>query len=172
MLLRASVAASCLVVLAACGGSSDGGADEPAEVAATATDIPAAPPKSAEDLAASLAGAIPSITKTVTITEDNDPNDSIGRPGKYTEAVSIYDKRAECEEDLDVTCGGKIEVFDTEAAAQERKDFIQQALKDNPILGSEYGYVLGATLLRVSGTLKPSEAKEYERAAGTRAGRP
>lgn len=120
----------------------------------------------AEALAASLKADVSSITKTVTITEDNDPNDSIGRPGSYSEAVSIYDSRADCgEDDLSVDCGAKIEVFDSAGGAKDRMDYIQKSLKDNPILGSEYNYVIGNALLRVSGTLKPSEAKEYEVAA-------
>lgn len=163
-MLRKVIAFSCFVLVAACGGSGGTDTSQPSKTAATLGS--ASKKLSAEDLAAALKAKIPSISKTVTITEDNDPNDSIGRPGKYSEAVSIYDSRAECEDKLDVTCGAKIEVFDTEALAQDRKDFIQQSLKDNPILGSEYDYVLGATLLRVSGTLKPTEAKEYESAVG------
>lgn len=153
------------LLLAGCGGEAGSeGRDDAPRASAKADNE--APQQSGEDLAASLKGEIPAITKTVTITEDNDPNDSIGRPGSYTESVAIYDSRADCASDeLSVDCGAKIEVFSSRDEASARKNYIQQSLKDNPILGSEYDYVLGSTLLRVSGTLKPSEAKQYEAAA-------
>lgn len=142
--------AALLLALTACGGGSDGdggGSDT-----------------SAADAAAEIQGSVDSVTKVVEITEDNDPNGDIGRPGKYTEASTIYDSRVECTEDLDITCGAKIEVWEDEDAAKARSDFIQSALEATQILGSEYHYIDGGMLLRVSGELKPSEAEEYEAA--------
>lgn len=141
---------SLVIPLAACGG---GGEDS-------------APDAQAMSLAGDIESRVDSVTKTVEITEDNDPNDDIGRPGKYTEAVSIYDERAECDSELDVTCGAKIEVWADEDAAQDRSDYIQGILEEAQILGAEYHYIDGGVLLRVSGQLKPSEAEEYEAAFG------
>jgi hypothetical protein len=150
-MIRASIAALALLALTACGGNGgeSGGGGSGGGDSATAT-------------ADSLKSEISSISKTVEITEDNDPNGDIGRPGKYTEAVSIYDDRAECDSELDVTCGAKIEVWDDEDAAKERSEYIQGLLEDMPMLGSEYHYIDGGMLLRVSGQLKPTEAEEYE----------
>jgi hypothetical protein len=119
---------------------------------------------SAMSAANALKGDVPTVTKVVKITEDNDPNGDLGRPGKYEQAASIYDSRAKCDSDLDVTCGAKIEVWANEDDAKARADFIQDALKGAQILGSEYDYIKGRMLLRVSGNLKPSEAKEYKTA--------
>jgi len=99
----------------------------------------------------------------VTITEDNDPNNKIGRPNGYVSAAIIYDAGGECE-DLGVDCGATIEVWPSAEAATERSEYIQGLQKDAPILGSEYNYLDGAALLRVSGDLKPSVAAEYESA--------
>ena len=122
------------------------------------------PPPTARGVAADLDSAIPSITRTVAITEDNDPNDALGRPGSYVEAVAIYDSRAECDDDLDITCGAKVEVFETEAAATKRRDYIQGVVMDTSGLLTEYDYLDDTVLLRVSGDLEPSVAAEYEKA--------
>jgi hypothetical protein len=52
----------------------------------------------ATDIANHLQAAVPSVGKVVTITEDNDPNDLIGRPSGYTDAAVVYDSEAECTE--------------------------------------------------------------------------
>lgn len=140
------ISVALLVALTACGG----GDSEPTP--------------SATDDAAALKKAIPTITKTVKITEDNDPNGDIGRPGKYSQAVSVYDSRTECDEPLDITCGAKIEVFDSKGDAEARSKYILDALKAVQMLGSEYHYINGASLLRVSGDIKPSQAKAYKAA--------
>ncbi|AIY16172.3 hypothetical protein KR76_04280 [Pimelobacter simplex] len=126
---------------------------------------------SARDAADALEGAISEITKTVTITEDNDPNDDmLGRPNGYEAGVVLFDQRAgdeftTCtEEQIGADCGATIEQWPDAESATARMDYIQGLLKDAPILGREYNYVQGKLLLRVSGTLKPSEADEYEAA--------
>ena len=53
----------------------------------------------------------------MTITEDNDPNDLIGRPSGYTDAAVVYDSEAECTE-LGVDCGATIEIWPSEAFAR------------------------------------------------------
>lgn len=99
-------------------------------------------------------------TKIVTITEDNDPNNLIGRPNGYVDAAIIYDKRADCAS-LGASCGATIEVWADAVAAAARADMIAAMLEESPILGSEYHTVAGPVLLRVSGALKPSEASGY-----------
>jgi hypothetical protein len=102
--------------------------------------------------------------QVVEITEDNDPNDLIGRPNGYVKAAVIYDPRIpECD-NPEVSCGATVEVFADESAAKRRSDYIQGLMEEAPILGSEYHYLDGATLLRVSGDLDPSAAEEYEAA--------
>lgn len=139
-----------LLVLAACGGdeepSGDGGGPTAAEVSTALQD------------------AIPEAENPVTITEDNDPNDLIGRPGQYVAAVSLHDSRMECgTDDLDVSCGAKIEEFGSADDAEKRRDYIAEVTEGIGAL-AEYDYLLGTVLLRVSGDLKPSEAAEYEAA--------
>lgn len=107
---------------------------------------------------------VDTVTKVVKITEANDPNDLLGRPNGYTASTVYHDGRAECDEPTAVDCGAKVEVFGSEEAAEARSAMIQAILKDAPILGSEYHYLNGASLLRVTGQLTKSQAAEYEAA--------
>ena len=137
-------------------------------VASTSTSTPTPTPTkavvTADDVAFFLEDEIAKVEKVVQITEDNDPNDLIGRPNGYTEAAIVFDERLNCGDQLGASCGATVEIWPDEAGATARNDYIQGVLKDSPILGSEYGYVEGNVLLRVSGDLKPSVAAGYKSA--------
>lgn len=119
-------------------------------------------------MAESLKSQISEIATIVQVTEANDSNNLLGRPGKYDAASFMKDSRLTCSasslRDLDTSCGAKIERWPSKADAQARADYIQNALKAMPILGTEYDYVRDNLLLRVAGDLKPTEAKQYETA--------
>ena len=153
-----------------CGGSS-GPSDQSAGVgsttsssspASTPTPLDSQTPSAALDATATAKQVKqPTTTKVVTITEDNDPNNLIGRPNGYVSAAVIYDSNAACTE-IGVSCGATVEVWPDEASAKARSDYIQAILKDAPMLGSEFHTLEGAVLLRVDGNqLKPSQAKAY-----------
>ena len=61
-------------------------------------------------------------------------------------------------------CGATIEQWPDQAAAQNRADYIQSHLKSASMLLKEWTTVKGQLLLRVSGGLTPSAAKDYETA--------
>ncbi|QRY63452.1 hypothetical protein JVX90_04255 [Gordonia sp. PDNC005] len=115
---------------------------------------------------AAVQGAVPQATKTIGITEDNDPNKLIGRPNGYVGATVIEDSRIKCSEGrkIGVSCGAMVEEWPDNDSAQRRSAYIRRAREGMPILGQEYDYVRGPFLLRVSGDLKPSQAKKYEQA--------
>jgi hypothetical protein len=54
-------------------------------------------------------------------------------------------------------------VFADEAGAAARKKYIDDTMKAAPILGTEYSYLDGPILLRVSQMLTPDQAAEYEK---------
>ncbi len=64
----------------------------------------------------------------------------------------------------DVDYGGSVEVFATANEAKARAVYIESVLKADPMLGTEYDYLNGPVLLRVSQYLIPSQAEEYQRA--------
>lgn len=137
--MRLGWIAVALIALTACGGS-----DEKPEAAA-------------DDVAEKIEEGVSSIKKAVEITEDNDPNDLIGRPGGYDAATVFYDSRVECTE-LSVGCGATLEVYGTDEEADERADYIGSM----GAFADQYVYTDGKLVLRVAGALKPSEAEEYE----------
>lgn len=165
--LATAAIAAVLSLTAACGSDEAApAADAPKTSEATTTETTKAPePRTATEIGAALKADISQITKVETVTEDNDPNDKIGRPGGYVDGVVVFDSRAEPDDpsEFGVVRGAFLEVWPDEAAATERSEFIQGALKDaDGLLGSEYHYQQGAFLLRVTGDLKPSAAKAYE----------
>lgn len=128
---------------------------------ATPTATPAqAAVKDAAALADALRAQIPEITGVTVYDETNDPNDLIGRPNQYTSAAALADPRAGGGDGIDQ--GAVVEVFAAPADAQARSDYIQDTLKSlGPAFGTEWHYVNGASLLRVSGTLPPSVNEQY-----------
>jgi len=166
--LTVAVLAAALV-LSACG--SDEAASPSVDSAASSeptetqtTETPAVEPKTATEIGDAIKAEIPEISKVVTITEDNDPNDKIGRPGGYVDGAVLFDSRAEpTDEEPGVDQGAFLEVWPDEAASTDRSEFIQNALKGaDGVLGTEYHYQHKGFLLRVTGEVKPSQAKAYE----------
>lgn len=157
-----------LVLCAACGAPEQKPAEGTGRSATTATTTasPAVqpPPATAQSVAESITAVIPEATELIEVTEDNDPNNLIGRPNGYVAASVLVDSRLPRCANLGADCGVMIEQWPDEAAAQNRSDYIQSILKSMPTLGPEWNTVRGGLLLRVAGELKPSEAKAYEAA--------
>jgi hypothetical protein len=110
---------------------------------------------------------IPQIVDVITMTEDNDKNNLIGRPGQYDAASFMADKRLGCHaaghyDGLSIDCGAKIERWPSEADAKTRMKDIQDKLKTYG-LGAEWDYVRGRLLLRLAGELKPPRQRPTRR---------
>ncbi|MEU7170227.1 hypothetical protein ABZ949_01895 [Micromonospora tulbaghiae] len=167
---RLVFASTVLLVLTGCGTSDPTPAPAPpaGSSPAAAPTAPAAPkPVDAKMVLAKLKAADLGMTGAATQTEDNDPNNLLGRPNGYTQRASADlpggDKGGE---KFTVDRGLVIEVWPTAADADRRAAYIQTALKGAPILGTEYHYRAGggAVLVRVSGKVKPSLAKKVDAA--------
>jgi hypothetical protein len=105
------------------------------------------------------------------LTEKTDSNNLLGRPNGYDSAAVITDKGGDTSDpDPGVAYGATVETFESRSAAIRRSDYIQGILKDAPMLGTEYNYLEGNVLLRVSGALPPSIAAKYKAAFTTAAG--
>ncbi|WP_139346715.1 PGRS-family protein [Sinomonas mesophila] len=105
---------------------------------------------------------VPSITGITTVTETNDSNQLIGRPGQYTSAAWVADSGAVVGA-TGADGGAVVEVFATEADAAARSIYIQETLtRLGPAFGTEWHHLSGATLLRVSGKLAPSVNEQYK----------
>jgi hypothetical protein len=99
--------------------------------------------------------------------EDTDPNNLLGRPNGYTSRASADLPGGNTgAEKYSVDRGLVVEVFADATAAKARSEYIQNALKGNAILGTEWHYTTqgGVALIRVTGNVKPSAAKKIEAA--------
>lgn len=115
------------------------------------------------------AAGLPAKT-TIVFTESNDPNDLLGRPNGYTSKVGFADNRIKREpgqQKGDVRLGGSVECYPDPDGARRRAEYIVQLSKSVPLAGTEYDYVRGTCLLRVSSRLTPTQARKYEAALQT-----
>ncbi|MGW8330568.1 hypothetical protein ACWGLE_22070 [Streptomyces sp. NPDC055897] len=108
-----------------------------------------------------------------TVTAENDSNHLLGRPNQYTSKITFTDIRIKATDTQglkadDVQRGGSIETFTNNDDATTRAKYIQAVTKNVPAL-TEYDYVHGPHLIRVSQLLTPAQAKEYD-TAGTKLG--
>jgi hypothetical protein len=171
--------AAVAALTAGCGGGDQNAADSAVQTPApspvvTSESMTAATPSAAtkvvdaESVLAELKNAGLPITDSVIITETNDANNLIGRPGQYVSKVAFADSRLGTPIDQAAPgneAGGSIEVFSDAADAQRRSDYIQQKLQElGPVAGTEYDLLSGTALVRVTGELPPSVAAEYESA--------
>ncbi|WP_405061950.1 hypothetical protein OG474_09915 [Kribbella sp. NBC_01505] len=126
----------------------------PVPVKATTPAAPKA--KDAATLASELGQGKPRVW-----TAEDDPNKLLGRPGGYTSAASVRDKRVECSEpkNAGVSCGASVEVFASAEDVAARAKYVAAATK--AVSSLEYDTVVGTALLRVTGDLTPAQAAEY-----------
>jgi hypothetical protein len=132
----------------------------------------AAPTQKKEPLTAAaivkeLQAAKIGLTNGVAQTEDNDPNNLLGRPNGYVSRASADlpggDKAGE---KYSIDRGLVVEVFGSADLAQRRSDYIKGLQAESPILGTEWHRRTGdgTGLVRVSGNVKPSLARKIEAA--------
>ena len=111
---------------------------------------------------------IDGITGYAGVTEDNDPNGNLHKPGGYTSTVFFaYDKVEDPHNVLDGTIidngtegGGSVEVYATEEDAVKREEYL--ASYDGSILATGSHKVVGTILVRTSNELTASQQKELE----------
>ena len=84
------------IALAGCSAPTPSSAPSAATSAPPATTQAPANPTDATAWAKQV--SIDSTKKVVTVTEDNDPNNLIGRPNGYVSAAVLYDSGVECTE--------------------------------------------------------------------------
>jgi hypothetical protein len=119
----------------------------------------------ADSIALKLKGQGLPIRQIKVYSEDDDPNKLLGRPGQYIGKANFRDSRADDDRvrGLDVSQGGSIEVFASEGDARERADYVEEIARSGGGLFA-YDYLREKVLLRVAGSLTPTEAREYQAA--------
>ena len=114
-------------------------------------------------------GKVEHIVNISSVTEDNDPNGNLNKPGGYTATIYYSDDRI----NLDKSCygntvieqgtdgGGGIEVYTSVEDAEKRRDYL--ATYDGGILASGTHTVVGTVLVRISNELTASQQQEMEK---------
>ena len=102
------------------------------------------------------------------VTEDNDPNGKLNKPGGYTAQVYFSCKWVDQSDfsektiiDKGTDCGGSIEVYSSIEDAEKRKDYL--ATFDGTIFASGSHTVIGTVLVRTSDKLPASKQKKLEK---------
>lgn len=137
---------------------------------APATPVVPMDPRSAEEVFTDLADTVKSAKLVKVYTEEDDPNKLLGRPSGYTSKIAFSDSRIS-KKDIEYTDsdaierGGSIEVYGDSEGAKQRAEYIQ-AIGKGSGLANEYDYLKGSILVRVTGNLTPSKAKDYQAALG------
>jgi hypothetical protein len=103
------------------------------------------------------------VSDIATTTEDNDPNDMLGRQGGYLSRATFVLPGAEGGAEQDTERGGSIEVWPTDDAAVKRWEYLK-GFQSSPLLGDGYDYVFGPAVLRIAKEVKPSVAEPFEAA--------
>lgn len=140
-----------------------------AAVVTAATSCSSGAPKTADQVMADISAKVPNAKIGIVYTAESDPNHLLGRPTGYTSKVSFTDSRVdpqliEGQRADAIDAGGSVEVYPDAEGAQRRQNYIQGLQEAAPIFGTEYSYLDGAVLIRVSGKLTPTQAAEYEAA--------
>lgn len=102
------------------------------------------------------------------VTEDNDPNGQLNKPGGYTATIYFESKNVDQSKlfetggliEKGTDAGGAIEVYANEEDAQKRDEYL--ATFDGSVLASGSHKVVGTTLIRTSDELSASKQKELE----------
>ena len=113
-------------------------------------------------------GNVEHVAEISAVTEDNDPNGNLNKPGGYTATVYYSDDRISLDSSVYGTSvidqgtdgGGAIEVYATVEDAEKRRDYL--ATYDGGIFASGTHTVIGTVLVRTSNELKASEQQDME----------
>jgi hypothetical protein len=123
-----------------------------------------APPTASSVVTYLQAKGLP-ISGLIAYDASTDPNHLLGRPNGYLSKVAWQDTRIPQTYQADspgaVEWGGGIEVYSTAQGAQNRASYMSSIEQADPIVGTEYDYVLGPIVLRISGTFTPTTAQTY-----------
>jgi hypothetical protein len=167
-----SLLATTVLLLAGCASATSPGSDSATTSSTVGTAASAAPAAAAaldaNQIMAQLSTLVPEAHEILVLTAATDPNRLLGRPNEYTSDVRFADSRVPASDSAgdklgDVDFGGSIEVFPTAADARARARYIQAVTAALP-MASEYDYVQGDVLIRVSHYLMPADAAQYEAA--------
>ncbi len=162
--ITAAVAA---LAVAGCGSTAPPTAPSAPAPAKQGQSRPKARAMSAAQVVQSFKRAGLPIGRTEPYTETTDPNHLLDRPGQYTSKANFIDRRVRGQgspgPSIDSAQGGSVEVFATPTDAATRARYVRTVTQSASAL-TEYDFLQGRTLLRLSKVLTPTQANAYKAA--------
>lgn len=120
-----------------------------------------------EDFIIKRLHTIDEVTDVRAVTEDNDPNGKLNKPGGYTATVYFESSNLHLGKaygtdliDKGTVAGGAVEVYSCEEDAIKRNDYL--SVYDGGLLASGSHKVIGTTIIRTSDELSASKQKALE----------
>ena len=119
------------------------------------------PNMTAEQVITKMQDAGLPIDNIIVYDEKTDWNKLLGRPNQYTSKVNFADIRLD-QTDPDNPNGGTIEVFENASDLDKRKKHNEMVMEEYPVF-TEYLFVKGNRIMRLSYDLTPDQANEYKK---------
>lgn len=104
----------------------------------------------------------PTVEQSYIYTEQQDPNNNLGKPGYYVAGANFYDTRTSTPPDgaaFGTDSGGAIEVYSTSADAAKRADYLK-SFQGNGMLDPGAYKQVGRFVLRASSKYTKSQQDE------------
>ncbi|MBI2798553.1 hypothetical protein HYX70_04695 [Candidatus Saccharibacteria bacterium] len=114
-----------------------------------------------EQILANVKAKYPTVTEVKIYSEQNDPNNQLGKPGYYIAGGAFADSRAGGISDSNwgAEAGGSIEIYQTEADAAKRTEYLKQ-FQGNALLDPGAYKQIGVVIVRASSKLTASQQAE------------
>ncbi len=112
--------------------------------------------------------SIDEISGAMPVTEDNDPNGNLNKPGGYTATIFFESKNINKEENFltndiienGTDGGGAVEVYSSEEDAKKRNDYLSSF--DGTVINSGSHKVVGTVVIRISNYFNITQQNELE----------
>jgi hypothetical protein len=114
-----------------------------------------------EQILANVKSKFPSVTEIKVYSEQNDPNNQLGKPGYYIAGGAFVDSRTgdTLSGNWGAEAGGSIEIYQTEADAAKRVEYLKQ-FQGNALLDPGAFKQVGVVVVRASSKLTASQQAE------------
>lgn len=123
-------------------------------------------PETVEDITAAYKEANPAVTDSIIFTEENDPNEALGRPNQYIGKADLSIEGVEelNEDKAQGLSGGTIETFNNEKDCDARAEYLKAFM--DPAMGAfgvdQYTYKYKKMIFRISHSVTPENAAKYK----------
>lgn len=144
-------------ITSACGSHTESVLPSSTVLPTATSTVPTTTAPNVDRLSEALRGA--GATNLVAYTPETDPNRLQGRPGAYTDLVAFDLPGRDATGAPSIARGGDVEIFADPADLARRVQYLDSVIAKLPTL-TEYHFVHGLILVRITGALTPDAANK------------